>query len=395
MLTEPPSSKGSGSVQKVVLFLLVGGWRRGGIEGVLGDAHQAAARDLLELLLHTGRIERAVVATDDPAWGDTLADLPVDVDLDVPGETFHFGRRLAGLIARYDAQRVLYSGGASAPLLGADVWNEVLMRLGETDRVVVTNNLHSCDWVGFTPGMEMLPLIAEQRSDNSVAWMLANEAGLQVEGWSASAATRFDLDTPVDLLIMQRHPHAGAHLRRFLSGLRWESERLDDVLVAMARDGGSLAIIGRVSSVAWAELERATRCWVRVFAEERGMRASGRQERGEVRSLLADYLELVGVDGFLDELARLVDGVLFDNRVILAARGLWPSAADRFNSDLYRWDRVEDPFLRRLTQTAAEARVPVVLGGHSVVAGGLMALVEAFQMGGRVCDADGAFGLHG
>jgi hypothetical protein len=114
------------------------------------------------------------------------------------------------------------------------------------------------------------------------------------------------------------------------------------------------------------------------------MRASGRQERGEVRSLLADYLELMGVDGFMDELAGLVDGVLFDNRVILAARGLWPLAEDRFNSDLYWWDSVENPFLRRLTRAAAEARVPVVLGGHSVVAGGLMALVEALQMGGRI-----------
>ena len=97
-MTEPPSSKGSGLVQKVVLFLLVGGWRQGGVEGALGGAHRAAARDLLDLLLDTGRIERAVVATDDPAWGDTLADLPVDVDLDVPGEPFHFGRRLVELI---------------------------------------------------------------------------------------------------------------------------------------------------------------------------------------------------------------------------------------------------------------------------------------------------------
>jgi hypothetical protein len=383
VLTEPPSSRGNGLVQKVVLFLLVGGWQRGGVEGVLGGAHQAAARDLLDLLLDTGRIERAVVATDDPAWADTLADLPVDVDLDIPGEPFHFGRRLAELVERYAAQRVLYSGGASAPLLSAAGWNEVLMRLEEADQVVVTNNLHSCDWVGFTPGVEMLPFVASQRSDNSVAWALANEAGLPVEGWPPTAATRFDLDTPVDLLIVQRHPRTGPHLRRFLDGLGWESERLDHVLAAMTCDGGSLAIIGRVSSAAWASLERATRCWVRVFAEERGMRASGRQEQGEVRSLLADYLELVGVDGFLDELAQLVDGVLFDNRVILAARGLWPSAADRFNSDLYRWERVRDPVLRRLTQAVAEARVPVVLGGHSVVAGGLMALVEALQMSGE------------
>lgn len=113
------------------------------------------------------------------------------------------------------------------------------------------------------------------------------------------------------------------------------------------------------------------------------MRASGRQEQGEVRSLLADYLELVGVEGFFDELADLVDGVLLDNRVILAARLLWPSTPDRFHSDLYQWDRVEEPFLRRFTRAAAEARVPVVLGGHSVVAGGLMALIEAFEAGGE------------
>jgi len=110
------------------------------------------------------------------------------------------------------------------------------------------------------------------------------------------------------------------------------------------------------------------------------MRASGRQKRGEAHSLLADYLELVGVENFFEELAELTGGVLFDNRVILAARGLWPSALDRFNSDLYRWDRVEEPFLRRFTRAAAEARVPVVLGGHSVVAGGLMALVETLEM---------------
>jgi hypothetical protein len=104
---------------------------------------------------------------------------------------------------------------------------------------------------------------------------------------------------------------------------------------------------------------------------------------------LADYLDLVGVEGLFDELAALVDGVLFDNRVILAARRLWPSAADRFYSDLYQWDRVEEPFLRRFTRAAVEARVPVVLGGHSVVAGGLMALVDAFEMGREMGRSEG------
>lgn len=370
-------------MHKVTLILLVGGRGQSKVERVLDGAHRAAARDLLELLLGTGRIDQVVVSTDDLTWGEMLTDLPVEVDVDAQGEPFHFGRRLAELIERYQARRVLYSGGASAPLMGAEHWVGVLTRLGEADRLVITNNVHSCDWVGFTPAVEMASLIAREASDNAIAWTLANEGGMPAAELPASAATRFDLDTPVDLLIMQRHPRVGGHLRSFLAGLGWDARQLDGVLTTMGCEGGRLAILGRVSSAAWAALERATRCWVRVYAEERGMRASGRQARGEVRSLLSDYLELVDVGGLFEELADLVDGVLFDNRVILAARGLWPPAADRFHSDLYRWDQVEEPFLRRFTQAAAEARVPVVLGGHSVVAGGLMALVEVFEMSKR------------
>jgi len=365
---------------KITLLLMVGGWGKSEVEQALDGAHRAAARDLLELLLRTGWIGRAIVATDDPAWGDVLTGLPVEVDLDPPGQPFHFGRRLAGLIERYGGERVLYSGGASAPLLGAECWSQVLARLGEAERLVVTNNLHSSDWVGFVPAAGVAPRIARQVNDNAIAWALTYEGGLPAETLPASAATRFDLDTPADLLIAGRHPGSGPHLRRFLAGLGWKSPQLDGLLAAMAREGGSLAVIGRVSEAAWAALERATRCWVRVLAEERGMRASGRQARGQVRSLLADYLELVGLERFFEELAELAEGVLFDNRVLLAARRLWPSARDRFNSDLYRWEAVEEPFLRDFTRAAAGARVPVVLGGQAVVAGGLMALVEAFEM---------------
>jgi hypothetical protein len=365
--------------EQVTLLLLVGGWGQSDVERALAGAHQAAARDLLETLLRTGLIGRAVVAADDPAWGDTLTDLPVEVDLDPPGQPFHFGRRLAGLIERYGAQRVLYSGGAAAPLMAAERWYEVLTRLGTAEHLVTTNNLHSCDWVGFTPATEMLPLIARQTSDNAIAWTLAHERALPVESLPTSAAARFDLDTPADLLIAQRHRGIGPHLRRYLERLDWAAPQLDGVLAEMAREGGSLMLVGRVSEAAWAALEQATHCWVRVFAEERGMRASGRQERREVRSLLAGYLELVGAERFFAEVAELAQGVLLDSRVILAARGLWPSTADRFNSDLLRWDKVEEPFLRRFTRAAAEARLWVVLGGQSVVAGGLMALVESFE----------------
>jgi hypothetical protein len=217
---------------KVTLLLMVGGAGRSEVERALGGAHQAAARDLLELLLGTGMIGRAVVATGDPVWADGLAGLSVELDLDPPGEPFHFGRRLAGLIERYNVGHLIYSGGASAPLMDAERWCEVLARLGEAERLVISNNVHSCDWVGFVPAVDVVSLVAREENDNAVAWVLAHEAGLPAKDMSASAATRFDLDTPADLLIARRHPRLGPWLRRYLDRLDWETGKLDGVLGA-------------------------------------------------------------------------------------------------------------------------------------------------------------------
>jgi hypothetical protein len=367
---------------KTTLFLLTGGWGESDPERALGGAHRAAARDLLETLTRIDSIDRAVVATDDPAWGATLADLPIELDIDPPGGPFRFGHRLVELIERYDAERVLYTGGGSAPLVSGEQWVEVVGKLSQAKQSVITNNVHSCDWAAFAPAREVGALIAEQANDNAIAWALATEGGFAAEGMPASAASRFDIDTPADLLIAHQHPRIGVHLRRYLDQLGWESPQLDGVLAEMMREGGSLVVAGRASSAAWQALEQATRCWTRVYAEERGMRASGRQRRGNVRSLLADHLDLVGVERFFEELGRLANGVLLDNRVILAAKALWPSANDRFNADLARWREVEEPFLRDLTRAAAEAPLPVFMGGHSVVAGGLMALTEALAPDG-------------
>jgi len=359
------------------VLLLSGGWGATGVEQALQGAHRAAGRDLLETFATIDTVDRVIVATDDVSWGRTLADLPVTVDVDPRGVRFHFGNRLRDLIVDHDVTCALYTGGGSAPLLPVEQWAAVVDQLSHAERLVITNNVHSCDWAGFTPAREAVNLIAEQTNDNAIAWTLVNEGGFPGRTMEPSAGSRFDIDTPADLLMVQPHPGIGPHLRTYLDELGWHSPQLDGVLAEMGREGGSLVVAGRASPAAWSALQRATRCWVRVFAEERGMRASGRQERGEVRSLLASYLDMVGFQGFFEALGDLADAVLIDNRVILASRGLWPSALDRFNSDLYRWDEVENPFLRDLTRAAARAPVPVVMGGHSVVAGGLMALAEA------------------
>jgi len=43
---------------------------------------------------------------------------------------------------------------------------------------------------------------------------------------------------------------------------------------------------------------------------------------------------------------------------------------------MYFWVQARDPFLRDFTRAALEAPIPVLLGGHSLMSGGLMALNE-------------------
>ena len=52
----------------------------------------------------------------------------------------------------------------------------------------------------------------------------------------------------------------------------------------------------------------------------------------------------------------------------------WPSAEDRFASDLLLPERVADPWLRALTASALAAPIPVLLGGHTLVGPGLRLL---------------------
>jgi hypothetical protein len=113
------------------------------------------------------------------------------------------------------------------------------------------------------------------------------------------------------------------------------------------------------------------------------MRASGRLARGEARSLLGYHLDAVGMTRFFKALGNLGQAVFLDNRVIFAHRGLWPTAADRFYSDLRQPGQIEDPFVRALTEAAIAAPVPVIMGGHSLVAGGMYALIEAAWARGR------------
>jgi len=345
-------------------------------ERMVNGARQAVTLDLVERALTVPGLGPVVVATNSATLGRRLSEYPVHVDLDTPGSTFHFGQRLAELIARYRMESCFYIGGGAGPLLPASGMTAITESLLAADRLVIANNFYSSDFVAFGP-TSVLRNYPLPDNDNQLAWLLGEDAGLPIRELPRTAATQLDVDTPADLLTLTAHPGVGPHTRAYLDGLELDTSALDAALPLMLDRDAEILVAGRVSSATWKYLERETACRTRVLSEERGMRASGRQARGEVRSLLGYYLDAVGLDRFFGTLATMGQAVFLDNRVILAHRGLWPSAADRFHSDLRQPAQIVNPFVKALTETAMTAPVPVIMGGHSLVAGGMYALVEA------------------
>jgi hypothetical protein len=197
-----------------------------------------------------------------------------------------------------------------------------------------------------------------------------------------AVAARTDFDTPGDLALLHGHADLGPHLRAALSDLPQElAERVDALTRLLRTPAASVALIGRVSESAWRDLVGRSQVWVRVFAEERGMRASGRLARGEVSSLVAEMVEARGAGPFVARLEELVGGVVWDTRVWMAHRGRWPSAADRMAADLGWAESIEDPALRGLTEAVRTAHIPILTGGQGVVAGSLRAFLEMIMPG--------------
>jgi len=270
----------------------------------MAAARRACAADLVERLRAQG-FSPLFLASGDPQAADALS--APDVELIAESTApFHFGRALSQIVQSRRLTGLAYFGGASAPLATSEVlagWRDQARQIVSDGALV--NNLHSTDWAFLRDARCIVTLAERLPTDNALGWVLSREAGLVVEMPSPSTAARTDIDTPGDLALIRRHPDLGHRLKQALSPFPEDLERRVDGLARVLRSpAASLALIGRVSESAWREIVRRSEVWVRVFAEERGMRASGRLARGEVSSLLAELVERRGPAGFVARLGQ-------------------------------------------------------------------------------------------
>jgi hypothetical protein len=360
-------------------ILMLGPAGQGELARLLAGARAAAAQDVLEMLADLPAIGRIIVAHAAGAAPDprVTRDPKIVLAPDPPGP-FHFGRRLARLIADYGLKQVLYLGAGSQPLLPLADLARQLDRLAQAaGPTVLTNNVHSVDWAALNNAERLADIADWLDRDNMLAWRLRETAGFQATGLPPSAASRLDIDTPFDLRVLALHPRTPPRLAACLAGAadHLQLDSLRRAIQVLKTPGSRVTLIGRAPSSSVDALG-GRQLWTRVFSEERGMVANRRQAEGRVISLVADYIDRIGEAGFVEQLTRTSDLVLFDTRVYLAHHGLWPADEERFAFDLAEGGVLSDARLRRLAGAARTAPIPILLGGHNAVSGGLLGLLE-------------------
>jgi hypothetical protein len=241
----------------------------------------------------------------------------------------------------------------------------------------MTNNRYSADATAISCAESLLAL-PDLPGDNAIPRWLEEIAGYELRDMGGRWRLAVDLDSPLDLLL--------TGLGAGLPGLAME--RLAALNAVAGDRRAELVIAGRTSGTTVRWLERRVPARVRALIEERGLRAASRLAMDErpgaapprtprpPRSVLGLLLDRDGPAALGSILAQLGDAAIVDSRVLLAHRlgpdeQSWPAAEDRFASDLLLPDRVRDPWLRSLTEAAASAPIPVLLGGHSLVGPGI------------------------
>ncbi len=328
-------------------------------ERVVNEARVAAIFDLVELLRRVGVDDVLVVSRE-----ESLRDIPAR--LLPPGVTpFHFGAELKWLISRFGIERLIYFGSGNGMLLSEAQLELLVEFTARPQPSALFNNFYSCDFAAVSRAGALLT--AELPPiDNALGFALA-DSGFSCFSLPRDLSTQFDIDTPTDLFLLAAAEIGGDHLRAALARHDLRHPKLAGLSALLTSRSAHVYLIGRANPRNWVQFETSVACRTSGLAEGRGMRAYP-EGRG---TLTGQLVHRDGVAAFIARLAASCDGALIDTRPLLSQAGSLPPPADRFSSDLLRPDLIQDRIWEEFTRAVIEAPIPIVLGGHSLLSGGL------------------------
>ena len=334
---------------------------------VLVERARAASSIDLARVLHEARIEKIILVTQNLSLKEKMRECDVPVIVERGLSPFHFGRVLKAVIRRHHIDGFLYFGSGNGGLLDIERVR-ALVRFSEREEGgALFNNFYSCDYVAVAQAQDLLSLDLPA-IDNSLGFAVA-DAGIRCFALPRELETQFDIDTPTDVLLLAASGLGGEEMRRFSRGIKHNRQSISRVMSLLHRRDAQLTIIGRVNPITWVHFEQEVACRTSVISEGRGMKGYPSSKK----TLIG--LEK-GTDYFFERLGEACDGAIIDTRPLLAQGKHLPPASDRFASDLLDHEAIEDPLWREFTLAASEANIPIVLGGHSLVSGGLYLLAQ-------------------
>jgi hypothetical protein len=303
-----------------------------------------------------------------------------------PPDDRPFGRRLRDLVRAERPAGLVVLGSGAIPLARPMDLAAFVGAAADERRMALANNRYSADVVAIAHA-EGLADVPDLPVDNALPRWLDEVAGYEVRDLRRRWRLAIDVDGPLELALLGDDDRSADDTA--LANL--VDARVSALRTVASNRRAELLVSGRTSPATLAWLERSAAARVRAQIEERGLRAASRLAQAHdpaeaaprrPASLLGITLDRDGPESLGRHLARLADGAFVDSRVLLAHRlgpdeRDWPAQEDRFASDLLLADRIEDPWLRELTQAARDAPIPVLLGGHSLVGPGIRLVLRS------------------
>lgn len=339
-------------------------------ERMVETARMASSLDL-SIALYEAGIRKVVLVTDDDSFAQQIGTSGLSVAIENSSSPFHFGKMLQHIISKYSIDGLLYFGSGSGVFLDADRVKFLVAFTQRKETGALFNNFYSCDFAAVAQSKSLLSLDLPD-IDNSFGFALS-DAGISCNCLSRELSTQYDIDTPTDVLLLAATGLGGEKLSLFTQTINHYQQDIPQVLNLIRSRDAQLVIIGRVNPITWGHFESETACRTNVLSEGRGMRAYPSTRTMLTKKLLAEG----AASSFFKDLSSACDGAIIDTRPLLAREGGLPPASDRFASDLRDYMVIQDPLWREFTLAASKATIPVILGGHSLVSGGLYLLPEA------------------
>ena len=342
------------------------------LEQMVSVAREASAFDLAQSLQP---LVPTIIVVCSPDSSHAFESLGVQVMEVEATEDFHFGETLKAVIRRYSLESVVYFGSGSGTLLTTGQLEDIANFAQRDETAALFNNFFSCDFAAFTDTSSLLQLPLPE-NDNGIGFVVA-DSGVNCHSLPRSLASQFDLDTPTDVLLLKDSARGGPRLREFLDKQQLSHPTIRSVSDSLIERTAVVYLVGRINPATWHAFEKQVACRTAGMIEGRGLKAYANGRPAVLSTLFHEQ----GFGDFFDALEDSADAAIIDSRPLLARGGLLPSAPDRFASDLFRVSEIEDPVWRKFAQQALDCSIPILLGGHSLVSGGLYLLSKTCWKG--------------